>query len=75
MTDDAIFPFPSYFLSDFLCSLYCCMQGAFGFDDFIFTSEKNWQERTTKGERLRGSGKTQDFGIDASVSISWDALK
>jgi hypothetical protein len=55
------------------------VQGTFGFDDSIFTNETNCHERTKKKKKKRGSlhgnGTAQNFGIDASVLISWEAMK
>jgi hypothetical protein len=57
LTDGDIFPFPSYFPCDFLCSFYCFVQGAFGFDDFVFAKEKKWHDRIKKKEGCMEMGR------------------
>jgi hypothetical protein len=40
-----------------------------------FSRKKRNDMREQEKGRLHGNGMTQDYGIDASVLISWEAMK
>jgi hypothetical protein len=65
---------PIFLVISFTLSTAVCKEHLVLMISFSRKERNDMREQEKKG-RLHGNGMTQDYGIDASVLISWEAMK